>query len=405
MSATPNDENLGSAISDASFRTAASDQSQITGLTHGFYRYPARFSPQFAAAAIERFSKPGDVVLDPFAGGGTTVVEALVRGRQIVASDINSLGVFVARVKTTPLTRSERNAITAWVETIQSVRYTSRKSKSPTTPDRRLYNMSLPHARYIRKMVALALEEVESLPTASSKEFARCAILRTGQWALDGRRQRASVHEFREMLTNSVSEMLNGLAAFVTGGSKKLTKGLVSTRRTLIQGDAGELHQSSRFRNARLKAKLVVTSPPYPGVHVLYHRWQVDGRKETPAPYWIAQCNDGEGGSYYTFGGRHQRGQKSYFETSLRTLMAIRKVIHPDGTFVQLVGFSNPRTQLPKYLSNMEKAGFRELFLGKSGHSSRASRIWRSVPNRKWHANLAGKTSSSQEVVLIHKPV
>lgn len=33
---------------------------------------------------------------------------------------------------------------------------------------------------------------------------------------------------------------------------------------------------------------LILTSPPYPGVHVLYHRWQVQGRKETPAPFWIA---------------------------------------------------------------------------------------------------------------------
>jgi hypothetical protein len=39
--------------------------------------------------------------------------------------------------------------------------------------------------------------------------------------------------------------------------------------------------------------KLVLTSPPYPGVHVLYHRWQVDGRKETPLPFMIAGKLDG----------------------------------------------------------------------------------------------------------------
>jgi hypothetical protein len=30
--------------------------------------------------------------------------------------------------------------------------------------------------------------------------------------------------------------------------------------------------------------RLVLTSPRYAGVHVLYHRWQVDGRKEAPLP-------------------------------------------------------------------------------------------------------------------------
>ena len=42
----------------------------VRGLTHNFYRYPARFSPVFARTIIERFSEPGDVVLDPFMGGG-----------------------------------------------------------------------------------------------------------------------------------------------------------------------------------------------------------------------------------------------------------------------------------------------------------------------------------------------
>ena len=53
---------------------SALDKSRITGLTHNFYRYPARFSPAFASTAIELFSKPGDVVLDPYMGGGTTIV-------------------------------------------------------------------------------------------------------------------------------------------------------------------------------------------------------------------------------------------------------------------------------------------------------------------------------------------
>jgi hypothetical protein len=34
----------------------------VSGLTHDFYRYPARFSPLFARAAIEAFSKPGDTL-------------------------------------------------------------------------------------------------------------------------------------------------------------------------------------------------------------------------------------------------------------------------------------------------------------------------------------------------------
>src|SRR5690242_1232639 len=75
----------------------------VRGYTHNFYRYPARFSPQFAGAAIEAFTKPGDTVLDPSMGGGTSAVEALTAGRRFVGCDINPLSHFVTRSKTTPL--------------------------------------------------------------------------------------------------------------------------------------------------------------------------------------------------------------------------------------------------------------------------------------------------------------
>jgi DNA modification methylase len=61
---------------------AARDTKPVSGLTHNYYRYPARFSPRFVRAAIEAFTAPGNVVLDPFVGGGTTLVEALALGRR-----------------------------------------------------------------------------------------------------------------------------------------------------------------------------------------------------------------------------------------------------------------------------------------------------------------------------------
>src|SRR5213593_2260764 len=60
--------------------------SRRTSSVHEFYRYPARFSPEFARAVIEAFSVPGDLVLDPFVGGGTAVVEAALRGRRAMGS-------------------------------------------------------------------------------------------------------------------------------------------------------------------------------------------------------------------------------------------------------------------------------------------------------------------------------
>ena len=89
---------------------------RVQGYTHEFYRYPACFSPEFARAVIETFSDPGDTVLDPFMGGGTTVVEGLLLGRKVVGVDLNSLAAFVTRVKSTPLSSKELSYVRLFID-------------------------------------------------------------------------------------------------------------------------------------------------------------------------------------------------------------------------------------------------------------------------------------------------
>jgi DNA modification methylase len=95
-----------------SFFEAVHSTARISGLTHNFYKYPARFSPIVAREAIKAFTNPGDIVLDPFIGGGTTLVEASYLGRKGVGIDINQLATFISLVKTTPLDKSEISYIT-----------------------------------------------------------------------------------------------------------------------------------------------------------------------------------------------------------------------------------------------------------------------------------------------------
>ena len=57
------------------------------------------FSPVFAREFISQFTKPGDLILDPFAGGGTSLVEARALGRSAIGIDISQLAVFGVIVK------------------------------------------------------------------------------------------------------------------------------------------------------------------------------------------------------------------------------------------------------------------------------------------------------------------
>jgi hypothetical protein len=53
--------------------------------------YRACFKPQLPRFFIELLSGAGDLIYDPFAGRGTTIIEAALMGRRIIANDINPL--------------------------------------------------------------------------------------------------------------------------------------------------------------------------------------------------------------------------------------------------------------------------------------------------------------------------
>jgi len=380
----------------AGIRRAALDTRPVTGLTHRFYRYPARFSPAFAAAAIVHFSKPGELVLDPYMGGATTVVEAMALGRRVVGCDVNSLAVFVGKVKTTTLTADDRRALRHWARhVVPSFLYsTTPKGLADVICPERTRNLSVPLARPIKKVLALALLSLPQLPSKEAQDFARCVLLNVGQWALNGRQRATPLPEFRLRLAMTVDEMLVGLGEFAR--RLKQRRGPVDAP-VLIHDSATELARHPPFLNE--KAAVAVSSPPYPRIHMLYHRWQVDGRRETPAPFWLAACHDGHGASFYNFGDRREEAIENYFAESLRTLTSIRRVLRDGAIFVQMVAFGDPEAHLPRYLRNMSDAGFDQI------HAKDRQPIWRSVPGRRWHANFKGALSSAREIVLVHRAV
>ena len=110
------------------FVDAVGNSEPVSGLTHNFYRYPARSSPEFARPAILAFSKPGDLLLDPFMGGGTTLVEAMATGRHAIGVGHSPLATFVADVKTTAIGEKSLEKVLSWAEDV--VRKTRSKKKS-----------------------------------------------------------------------------------------------------------------------------------------------------------------------------------------------------------------------------------------------------------------------------------
>jgi DNA modification methylase len=59
-----------------------------TWATHN-NKYRGNFAPQLARNVLQMYSQEGDLILDPMAGGGTTLIEAKLLGRGFIGCDIN----------------------------------------------------------------------------------------------------------------------------------------------------------------------------------------------------------------------------------------------------------------------------------------------------------------------------
>jgi len=379
-------------------KQAVQAKENISGLTHNFYRYPARFSPKFVREIIELFSNPGDVILDPFVGGGTTLVEALVSNRHSIGFDVSPIASFVSQTKTTLLSEADLEEISKWAELVLQKRIIGHQS-SMTFYDEEGYLNNLPWR--IKKSVELILEDIQLLKTEEKQRLAKCVLLKTAQWAIDCRKTTPTTKDFRD-------KFLQNLKIFGTGVSE-LSKAIAKQSKEnsmphcfCINDSSENINGCEELNMLPEKPKLVITSPPYIGVHMLYHQWQVNSRKRTRTPFWIINSLDGQGSGHYTFGYYQSHAKKVYFEIAEKVFTSIHTAIHDDGIVVQLVGFSDHKKYLSKYLEMMNAAGYEEVPII-TDKLNRIKRIWRNVPNRKWYNTTKNEVSSSKEVLLVHR--
>ena len=379
----------------------AHDAAPVSGLTHNFYRYPARFSPPFVREVIHAFSEPGDWVMDPFAGGGTTLVETLAAGRNALGVDISSLAAFVCQAKTLMLDDQDVESLRQWMRRTPNIINMHAPGCHFKDYSDAGYYRNISGRRYwrLRKSIEQALSSVAQLRSGAAQTLSRCIVLRTAQWALDARKTLPRVTRFREELARQAETMTSAALEF-----RMLVEQSSSGHRPeviLFNRSTAGLEREPTVAPA-VPPKLIVTSPPYPGIHVLYHRWQVDGRKETPAPFWIANRLDGAGSSYYTMGDRKNPGLRTYFDSLKANFRSIAHLCNHETTIVQVVAFSEPDWQLPRYLEVMSACDLQEIRPWGSNESG-DGRLWREVPNRKWHACQKEHAPGAREVVLLHR--
>jgi DNA methylase len=191
---------------------AVKSKAPVRGLTHNFYRYPARFSPLFAREIIKAFTNKGDLVLDPFMGGGTTLVESLSLGRASLGLDVSTLSTFISQAKTTLLSEKDIISIRNWSDRIQDRINLRNPAVRAIDWELKGYQQNISNRTTwpIRKTLELILATLHEISNKRQNQFIRCALLKTAQWAFD-RFKIPSAKEFRKAFIINISEMIDDI--------------------------------------------------------------------------------------------------------------------------------------------------------------------------------------------------
>jgi site-specific DNA-methyltransferase (cytosine-N4-specific) len=241
--------------------------------THGVHEYRGKFFPQLVRAVLNIAGvKPGDIVLDPMCGSGTTLVEASLLGCTSVGLDINPLSVLMSSVKCAML-RTSPDVLAAEYESLRSDALNMRQHGDAVPWLERLpekdhdYLRSWFSPRVLVDLDPIAVRVHATRNVACRGLFRLCLsnILRHVSWQKDADlRVRKEIHpdvngdvvtEFVREIDRSVRIVLAflyennasqpGLAQIIEGDARSLAAASVPT---------GQSHR---------KIKAVVTSPPY----------------------------------------------------------------------------------------------------------------------------------------------
>jgi hypothetical protein len=103
-------------------------EKQRTKHVHRLHPYLGKYIPQLAEIFLRRFFSPGETVLDPFVGSGTTLVQANELGINSIGYDVSAFNVLLCRVKTAKYDLPKAHSEV--MDILQKVRQITHPSKS-----------------------------------------------------------------------------------------------------------------------------------------------------------------------------------------------------------------------------------------------------------------------------------
>jgi len=343
---------------------AVNDTGKIDELIHNFFPYPARFPPSIPRFFINELTSEGGTVLDPFCGGGTTLLESSILGRKGIGIDLNKLGTFLTEVKTTPL---KENVLRDYLLKIKNKINNKQKINDTLFSEKDKEVISISN----RKKISQIKNIIDRFPKEIKKFFTCCLISSCNIFSNKRDIEKDILHIF----LRKCDQFIPAIAKFFQ----------------LKKSDILVYHEDSRNILRYLEPNsvdLIVTSPSYPDVHMEYNNLMLESRRGSKLFYNLIDYKEERSASDY----RMSSGDK-YFENLDSILQEVLKTLKEGRRFVLIIGLKNK-----EYLKKLKKVFSKNnMYL--------LNEYVRSVPNRQWYnqINPLSRKGIPFEYILIYE--
>lgn len=141
--------------------------------THGIYKYPAMMVAPIVKRLIDEYATPGEsVILDPFCGSGSVLVESILHDCESYGIDINPLALLLAKVKTTPI---DSDLLIA--EYTDFIEFRKRNTHRFNSPD--FYNIDFWFKPDVIKRLSIVKKWIDEIDNEDVRDFFKIVFAET----------------------------------------------------------------------------------------------------------------------------------------------------------------------------------------------------------------------------------